>query len=199
MARCQRLRTIATSPLDQARDRLRHGLKSRLTSSLHRRGAPLDDLRPKSEGGGCLSVLAARWWWPWRPCTASPKRCEKQSNEQPTRGGGRVIRPLVFPRAQVVLCVYQRQPMELDVALVVNSLRATRLRGERSAAAEGMWDAAAIDFRRGHQTPTRATDFVRCARGLRQGFGLAPGVYARGLRRGLVRNQTSFPKGNNKK
>ena len=67
-------------------------------------------------------VLDARWWWPWPACSASPKRCDKQSNERPTRGGGKVIWPPVFPRTEVVICSYQRQPMELDVALVVNSI-----------------------------------------------------------------------------
>ena len=67
----------------------------------------------------------------------------------------------------------------------LSSLQPTRLRAEQSAAAEGMWDAAAIDLRRGHHTPTRVhgqrTSSVApgvCARGL----GVAPGVCVRGLR-----------------
>ena len=83
------------------------------------------------------------------PCTAIPKQCDKQINERPTRGGGKVIWPPVFPRAEVVLCGYQRQPMELDVALVVNSVSDQYECAEHSLPelkASGIY-AVAIDLR----------------------------------------------------
>ena len=67
-------------------------------------------------------VLAARWWWPWPPCTASPKRCDKQSEERSTRDGGKVIWLTVVPHTRGTFAVTSGKPVELDVALVVNGV-----------------------------------------------------------------------------
>ena len=67
-------------------------------------------------------VLAARWWWLGPPCTASPKRCDKQSEGRPTRDGGKVIWLTVVPHTRGTFVVTSGKPVELDVALVVNGV-----------------------------------------------------------------------------
>ena len=111
--------------------------------------------------------MAARWWWPWPPCTASPKRCDKQSEERSTRDGGKVIWLTVVPHTRGTFAVTSGKPVGARRRIgCQRRLRPTQMRAAQAFRAEGMRNAVAVDRSQADPRWWPAPIFNRCLRGL---------------------------------